>query len=236
VTANDPPYRQLRVADAWDETETLRGVRLDFGAFAGEHTRPGQLVKLHAPGHKPGYFALGNAPRGDGTGELLLKRGTPLSDAVIAAAQPHAVVEATAPFGDGFPVEKARGRDVLLFAAGSGITPVRALLQWILDRREAHGRVALYYGQRSDRDFAYVREHEAWQRAGVHLVLCASRASPSWPGARGYVQMVARELRLHEISTDNAVAFLCGMKSMIDGARVELLHFGLPPERTFLNF
>lgn len=235
MTPTEPPYRSLRVADAWDETEALRGVRLDFGEFAREHTRPGQIVRLHAPGHKPGLFALGNAPRADGTGELLLKRGTPLSDAVIDAAQPGAVVQATAPFGDGFPVDQARGRDVLLFAAGSGITPVRALLQWILAHRAAHGRVALYYGQRSDRDFAYVREHEDWQRAGVHLVLCASQASPTWLGARGYVQTVARELRLHEISTDNAVAFLCGMKSMVDGARVELVHFGLPPERTFLN-
>jgi NAD(P)H-flavin reductase len=235
VTEQDPPYRRLRVADAWDETETMRGVRLDFGEFAREHTRPGQLIKLHAPGHKPGYFALGNAPRADGTGELLLKRGTPLSDAVIGAAQPHAIVDATAPFGDGFPVEQARGRDVLLFAAGSGITPVRALLQYLLDRRQAHGHVALYYGQRSDRDFAYLDEHEAWRTAGVHLVLCASQPSPTWTGARGYVQTVARELRLHEISTENAVAFLCGMKSMVDGARVELKHFGLPAERTFLN-
>jgi NAD(P)H-flavin reductase len=235
VTDSDPPYQRLRVAAAWDETDTLRGVRLDFGAHARAHTRPGQLVKLQAPGHKPGYFALGNAPRGDGTGELLLKRGTPLSDAIIEAAQPGALVDATAPFGDGFPVGEARGRDVLLFAAGSGITPVRALLQWLLDRRGEHGRVALYYGQRSDRDFAYVGEHDAWRAAGVHLVLCASQPSPSWSGARGYVQTVARELRLHEISTENAVAFLCGMKSMVDGARVELLHFGLAADRTFLN-
>lgn len=231
-----PEYHRLRVADAWDETDTLRSLRLDLGEHARAHTRPGQVIKLHAPGHKEGYFALANAPRGDGTAELLLKRGSALTDAVIAAAQPHALVDATAPFGGGFSVEEARGRDVLLFAAGSGITPVRSLLQYLLDHRGEQGRVALYYGQRSDRDFAYVREHAEWQRAGVHLVLCASQPSPSWTGARGYVQTVARELKLHEISTDNAVAFLCGMKSMIDAVRVELVHFGLPAERTFLNF
>jgi NAD(P)H-flavin reductase len=236
ATGRAPPYHRIRVADAWDETGSLRSIRLDFGEHAGAHTRPGQLVKLHAPGHKAGYFALANAPRGDGSGELLLKRGTPLSDAVIDAARPHALVDATAPFGEGFPVEQARGRDVLLFAAGSGITPMRALLQWILDRRDEHGRIALYYGQRSDRDFAYVSEHATWQRAGVHLVLCASQASSAWRGAHGYVQLVARELKLHEISTTNAVAFLCGMKSMIDGARAELVHFGLEAERIFLNF
>ncbi|MGZ3430176.1 MAG: oxidoreductase [Polyangia bacterium] len=230
-------YHRIRVADSWDETDTLRGVRLDFGAFAAAHTRPGQLVKVHAPGHakKEAFFALGNAPRGDGTGELLVKRGKPLANAIIDAAQPGQLVDATAPFGQGFPVDQAVGRDVLLFAAGSGITPVRALMQWILDRRHEHGRVALYYGQRSDRDFAYVGEHHAWERAGVHLVLCASQPTESWTGARGWVQTVACELKLHEISTENAVAFLCGMPSMIDGVRVELVRFGLPAERIFLN-
>ncbi len=230
-------YHRVRVAASWDETDTMRGIRLDLGALAGEHTRPGQVVKLHAAGHRPGYFAIANAPRGDGAWELLLKRGSPLADAVIAAADAEAVVDASAPFGDGFPVECAVGRDVLLFAAGSGITPIRSLLQYLLDRREEHGSVALYYGQRSDRDFAYLGEHDGWRRAGVHLVLCASQPSPSWKGARGYVQTVARELRLHEISTENAVAFLCGMKSMIEAVRDELVvRFDLPAERTFVNF
>jgi NAD(P)H-flavin reductase len=95
---------------------------------------------------------------------------------------------------------------------------------------------ALYYGQRSERDFAYVGEHRAWTAAGVHLVLCPSQPSPAWKGPRGYVQTVARELRLHEVSTENAVAFLSGMPSMIEGVRHELARFGMPAERTFLNF
>ncbi len=122
-----------------------------------------------------------------------------------------------------------------MFGVGSGITPLRALMQWLFAERD-HGRIALYYGQRSEHDFAYTKEHAEWQARGAHLVLCVSKPSPAWHGARGYVQTVARELRLHEIGVANAVAFLCGMKSMIDGVRDELLRFGLPPERTFLNF
>ena len=227
-------FHPVGVVDAWDETEALRAVRLDLGALGRHHTRPGQVLKLQPAGENEAYFALANAPRGDGRAELLLKRGAPLADALIAAARPGARLLATAPFGDGFPVEQARGRDVLLFAAGSGITPVRALLQYLLDHE--HRRIALYYGQRSDRDFAYCGEHAAWRAAGVHLVLCASQPSPSWTGARGYVHTVAHELKLHEISTDGAVAFLCGMKSMIDDVTVLLRRWGLVPERTFLNF
>lgn len=234
MSANLPELHRVRVAAAWDETDTMRAIRLDLGALAGAHTRPGQVVKLHAAGHKPGYFAIANAPRGDGAAELLLKRGSPLADAVIAAADADALVDASAPFGEGFPIETARGRDVLLFAAGSGITPVRALMQWLLAQR-CHGKLALYYGQRSDRDFAYVREHDRWRADGVHLVLCASQPTPSWTGARGYVQTVADELRLHEVATENAVAFLCGMRPMVDEVRRVLQQYGLPPERVFLN-
>jgi len=225
-------FHRLAIVDAWDETPTLRGVRLDLGALAPTYARPGQVVKLRARDCEA-YFALASAPSADGSGELLVKRGSPVADA-LAAAAPGTLVEATAPLGDGFPVDAARGRDVLLFAAGAGITPVRALMQWLLAQR-CHGKLALFYGQRSDRDFAYVREHDGWRADGVHLVLCASQPSPSWTGARGYVQTVADELRLHQVGTDNAVAFLCGMRPMVDDVRRVLQQYGLPPERVFLN-
>jgi NAD(P)H-flavin reductase len=226
----------VTVEQAWDETASLRGLRLDLGALAASHVRPGQVINLKAPKQNgQSLFALANTPRGDHRAELLIKRGSGHADALIAAAQPGAQLYASPPFGSGFAVEEARGRDVLLFAAGSGITPLRALLQWLFEHGD-HGRVALYYGQRTENDFAYTREHADWIARGVHLVLCVSQPSPSWTGARGYVQTVARELQLHAIAIANAVAFLSGMHSMIDAVRDELCAFGMPPERTFLNY
>jgi NAD(P)H-flavin reductase len=236
VSAHD--FSPAVVLEAWDETPSLRGLRIELGAGGGRHSLPGQVVKLRSPSgaHRDGYFALANAPRGDGQGELLLKRGGGgLADELIAAARVGAHLPCSAPHGQGFPVAEAHGRDVLLFAAGSGITPVRALLQYLLVQRDPDGHLALYYGQRADDDFAYVGEHDQWRSAGVHLVLCASQPSHGWNGARGYVQVVARELELHRISTHNAVAFLCGMPSMVEAVRAELSLFGLPPTRTFLN-
>jgi NAD(P)H-flavin reductase len=237
---NDPAPHHFFAAPvlaAWDETPSLRGLRLDLGAHAAGHRAPGQVLKLRSPSgtHRDSYFAIANAPAADHRAELLLKHGSPLADELIAAAQVGAALEVSGPHGPGFPVDEAAGRNVLLFAAGSGITPVRALLQHLLRARAHNGHVALFYGQRRDSDFAYLGEHEAWRAAGVHLVLCASQPSPTWHGSRGYVQTVARELRLHEVSTENAVAFLCGMRTMIDAVRAELHAFGLPAERTFLN-
>ena len=63
MSSHEPPFHQIRVAEAWDETDTMRAIRLDFAGLASAHTRPGQIVKLHAPGHRPGYFALAPVDR-----------------------------------------------------------------------------------------------------------------------------------------------------------------------------
>ncbi|HYG68737.1 MAG TPA: oxidoreductase, partial [Anaeromyxobacteraceae bacterium] len=179
------------VLAAWDETAELRAVRLALPpAFAAQHVAPGQVVKAHTRDGEA-FFALSTAPSPDGRVELLVKRGGRVADAVVAAAVPGATLEVTPPFGEGFPIAEARGRDVLLFAAGSAIAPVRALVQAIVGRRDEFGRVTLFYGQRHGAGFAYRGEHLAWERKGVRVILCPSGADDAWTGVRGRVQEVA---------------------------------------------
>ena len=183
----------MPVAAAWDETPSLRALRMALGPLAPAHVLPGQVVKVRAPSGEA-YFALASAPAPDGLADLLVKRGGRIADEVVAAAAPGARIEISAPFGKGFPLAEAEGRDLLLFAAGSGIAPIRALLQHVLAHRNRFRRATLFYGQRRGADFAYRGEHLDWERHGVRVVLCPSDADEAWPGVRGRVQEVARAL------------------------------------------
>src|SRR5581483_7909883 len=214
-TAAETAFAAAAILDAWDETPSLRAIRLDLGGErAARYATPGQVLKLRSGGGES-YFALASGPRAGGAGhaEILIKRGAPLADALIADALKGAHVAASDPFGRGFPVDGARGHDLMLFAAGSGIAPVRALVQHVIAARAEFGRVELYYGQRAAGEFAYAREHAEWERAGVRVVLCASRPDGDWSGERGHVQDVARTTRLGAAT----IAFVCGMKGMIAG-------------------
>jgi NAD(P)H-flavin reductase len=230
----EPLFTAVPVADAWDETAALRGVAVELGGLAAAHVTPGQVLRVRAPGGGEGYFALASAPRA--RAELLVKRGAPVADAIIAHARAGATLEVSAPFGRGFPVEHADSHEVLLFAVGSGISPIRALVTHFIATRAPLGRVTLWYGQRGESDFAFAREHDAWTGAGVRLRLCCSGApSTAWTGGRGHVQDVAR-LDLAGGSLDGAVAYLCGMKGMVASVRELLATVGVPAERTFLNY
>jgi NAD(P)H-flavin reductase len=236
VTVAAAPVAKARVLDAWDETPALRGLRLELPPqLACVHERPGQVVKVHTQAGDA-YFALAAAPSPTGIVELLVKRGGRVADAAIAAALPGGTLEVSAPFGKGFLVEEARGRHVLLFAAGSGIAPIRALVQHILAHRERFDRVTLFYGQRLGGDFAYTREHLDWERGGIRVVLCPSREHEAWPGVRGRVQEVARSLAFGGSPPESSVAFVCGMTAMVDDVKATLARAGIPPERVHLNF
>jgi NAD(P)H-flavin reductase len=229
-------YTPAKVVAAWDETPAFRGIALDLPpALAAAHVRAGQVVKVRTPAGE-GFFALATAPDPSGRAELLVKRGGKVADAVIAAAAPGRTLETTPPFGNGFPVEHAVGRDVLLFAAGSGIAPIRALVQHLVARRDDFGRVTLFYGQRRGADFAYLPEHLRWERRGVRVVLCPSREDDAWTGVRGRVQGVARSLAFGGAPPGDAEAFVAGMSAMVDDLKRTLAHEGVPPAHVHLNF
>jgi NAD(P)H-flavin reductase len=166
---------------------------------------------------------------------LLLRRGGGVADALIARLKPGAVVEFDGPLGPGFPLERGRGRDVLCAAAGSAISPIRALLEAVADERDAYGRVVLFYGQERADEFAYEASRNALATHGVEIVLCAHAPEGDWRGERGFVQdvIVAGGAR---VDTAGAVAYLCGMPGMVSGVREALAGLGLTADRTFLNY
>jgi NAD(P)H-flavin reductase len=229
-------HEPAAVLEAWDETAAFRGIRLALPpTLARAHERPGQVVKARTEAGEA-FFALASAPDPGGTAELLVKRGGAVADALVAAAVPGRSIDLTRPFGAGFPVEEAEGRDVLVFAAGSAIGPIRALLQHLMIHRNRFGRVTLFYGQRRGAEFAYRAEHLDWERRGIRVVLCPSGEDDAWQGVRGWVQEVARSLAFGGAPPGEAVAFVSGMTAMVDDVRLTLAAAGVPPGRVHANF
>ncbi|MBX5480849.1 MAG: NAD-binding oxidoreductase [Myxococcaceae bacterium] len=211
----------------------LHAVHVDVSGtpLVGTHSLPGQYLTLKIEELGEGLFAIASGPEADGhTFELLVKEGSPVSDALIAA-KPGLKVWLTAPEGRGFPVERARGRRVLLFATGSGISAIRSLIQVMLKDRSAWGEVTLYFGARTPGAFAYAPEFDRWRAHGIKVVLTVSqRAAPGWRGLTGYVQAHLPEERLHD-----AVAFVCGQEQMVEDVRRVLRARGMPDENIFQN-
>jgi NAD(P)H-flavin reductase len=205
---------------------------LSDSPLRGAHERPGQYVHLRLPGTEEGLFAIASPPGSASRWDLLVKEGSPLTDALVHLPLGEQV-EVSPPKGRGFPLERARGRDLLLFATGSGISPIRSVIESIRQERGAYGRVTLYFGARTPGAFAYSRDFEAWDKARIHVLRTVSQPGASgWQGLTGYVQAHLGE----EPLSPGTLAFVCGQQEMVQGVMQALLARGLPSSAISQNF
>ena len=205
----------------WDETPRLKGVLLEVEeAVARQYQRPGQIVVVHPNATEQVYLAI-SSPPGEARGlELLVG---PQAAAKLALAE-GVTLELDPPTGRGFPVELAQGQDVLLFAVGSALAPMRPRVESIRRARAQYGRVTLFMGAHSEEDFPYAREYEDWHRDQIEVVRAISRP---W---------VQELFRARAVSVENAVAFVAGMKGMMEGVTEALIAAGMPKERIGKNW
>ena len=194
----------------------------------------GQYVDVIAQGVRRSY-SLANAPREDGLLELLIKRypGGVLSEYWFERAQPNDLVRIEGPLGtfflrNEFP-EGTAPANILFLATGTGIAPVKALLEELAADVEqaARYRLRVFWGNREAENFC-------WDPVGLGLDIgfhhLLSGPDPAWSGKRGYVQRLALEDGFDPVGT---VVYACGSDAMIASARETFTAQGLPARRFF---
>lgn len=230
-----PVFIDLKIAAAHAETPELCHVSLTGAPpeFLAAHTAPGQYVQIRAGGNKPGFFALASAP-GRPQIELLIKRGSPIADAIISTPV-GATLQVSPPAGRGYPMEQARGRSLFVIGVGSGIAPLRAVIQSVIDQRDAYGRVCLIYGARNSGGFPYCAEMASWKTRSIDVIqVCSQPAAGTWNGTVGRVQHAL--LAGHAQIDPASAAFVCGMKAMVEDVKAALMKLGLPADRVYQNY
>lgn len=224
--------RVLRIAHLEPAAQEQAILAFEHDAvLEAEYLRPGQYCQLglEAAGLE-GYFALIDPP-GAGPFRFLLRAGGPAADA-LRAVPAGTPVTVRGPLGDGFPLERAQGRDVLLVSAGAGLAALRPVLLslWPYSAR----RVWLYHGTRTLAHLPFARELEHARQQGAHVTVTTSQEpTPPLTVLAGHVQ---EALEREQPDLRNAVAFVSGMPAMIDALRGVLPKLGLAPEHVYLNY
>ncbi len=138
----------------------------------------------------------------------------------------------------GVAIKPGSARTLVAFAAGSGITPVMAILKTVL-RREA-GRFFLFYGNRSTADIIFREQLEDLKdrylaRLSVFHVL--SREQQDIPMLNGHLdaEKVGVLMRAVVPIADVDHAFVCGPQPMIEGLEKALTHLGMARERVHVE-
>lgn len=194
--------------------------------------RPGQFNMLYVPGYGEAAISICSEPRSQ---DGLLGHTVRIVGNVTRALAALRVGETfgiRGPFGHGWPLAAAEGKDVVLVGGGTGLPSLRPVIYHIIRHRDQYANVTVLYGARSPDQLLYSSEYAAWRDAGIHTELTVDRADKTWKGRVGVIPMAFYYLRLQP---ERTFVMTCGPELMIRFVVYEGLARRVPPDQIFVS-
>jgi NAD(P)H-flavin reductase/hemoglobin-like flavoprotein len=174
-------------------------------------------------------YSPASAPRADGTIDLHVKAvpGGQLSNALVNGVGPGDVLRLGPPAGTRLTLDGDAGRDLLLLAGGTGLAPLKALVDE-LSTADRPRQVALFVGARTARDLYDLPAIQRMERQLPWLtVVPVVSHDPYFDGVRGGVTEAALRYR----TWSDREVYVCGPDGMVDEALPRLVAAGVPVDR-----
>lgn len=223
---------ELTVREVTRETDDACSVVFDVPGEAREKFRykPGQFLTLQLPGPDGPVgrcYSLCSSPHTDDELRIAVKR---VKDGIGSnwindALQPGHALPCLPPAGTFTP--KTLDEDLLLFAGGSGITPVLSILKSAL--AEGTGRVVLVYANQHERSVifaAQLRELAAEHPERLHVIHWLE----SVQGLPSHAQLTALAAPYTSYT-----AFVCGPSPFMESVTHVLRELHVPPSRIHIE-
>ena len=225
------PLVTVPISDIVAATPRSRLVQIDVRGVGFEF-QPGQAVIVGEHGrHERRPYSIACSPdQMSETGLLDLLIGVERDGGLgvhLGPAAPGTLVDLEGPVGT-FTLPRLEPHSrVLLVAGGTGIAPLRSMLDHML-RRQPALRISLLYSVRRGDEFAFIEElqgHAAGGRLELHQTVTRD-LDASWSGQRGRIGRSHFESVLHEPA--GTLCFVCGPEQLVAESVSTLKALGVP--------
>ena len=224
------PYGVRAVAKETPDTFTL-SLTPDAGSN-GTMFRPGQFSMLWVFGVGELPISISGQPWQQDQLVYTVRSVGPATHALVSQ-KVGSGIGIRGPFGTGWPIEAARGHDVIVVAGGIGLAPLRPVIYHILRNRKQYGRLVVLYGSRNPRDLLYRKELASWARQpDTQVLVTVDYGGLSW---RGHVGVVTTLFKYARLQPARSVAMVCGPEIMMRFVIRELEIQGLKREDIYLS-
>jgi sulfhydrogenase subunit gamma (sulfur reductase) len=199
--------------------------------------KPGQFVEISVIGTGEAPISLCSSPTRRGSIELCVRRMGRVTNALYRLSE-NEKVGIRGPYGNGFPIDRIEGNDLLLIAGGLGMAPLRSLLVYALDNRRSFGRIILFYGTRTPEDILFRDELiPLRKRTDVEVELIVQLAyklkgALPWEGRTGMVTDLFDDLK---IAPGGTFAIMCGPPVFYKYVLEKLLEHNLSKDRILMS-
>lgn len=212
--------------------EVIRHTDLEY-TFRMEYTgdvKPGQFFEVSIP--RFGEAPISVSGIGEDTVDFTIRRVGKVTNEIFENYVGDSFF-IRGPYGNGFDVSEYRGKELVVIAGGTGLSPVRGVVDYFARHQEELVSQTLIAGFKSPQDVLFKEDFDFWNSTDMHVIKTVDSAPEGYEGPVGMVTKYIPDLRFADIAN---TAFICvGPPVMIRFTVMEILKLGVPEKNIWIS-
>lgn len=197
-------------------------------SFSGD-VKPGQFFEVSIP--KYGEAPISVSGIGENTVDLTIRRVGTVTNQIFEHYEGNTLLM-RGPYGNGFDLDEYRGRELVIIAGGTGLSPVKGIVDYFSEHPQEAVSTTLIAGFKSPRDILFKQDFEVWEK-NLRVIKTVDSAPEDYEGLTGMVTKYIPDLPIKNIS--EAVFITVGPPVMIKFTIQEILKRGVPEEHIWIS-
>lgn len=212
-------------------TEVIKHTEIEYTfrmTYEGD-VKPGQFFEVSIP--KFGEAPISVSGIGEGTVDLTIRRVGKVTNEVFEKYVGDKIFM-RGPYGNGFDVELYKGKEIVIVAGGTGVSPVRGVISYFADHSDERKDMTIITGFKSEKDILFVKDFEYW-RTKMNVIQTLDAGEETKDHKIGLVTKFIPDLELARV--EEAAAVVVGPPAMMRFSVMALLERGFKEENIWIS-
>jgi len=226
------PYRPIKaeITEVISETPTIKTIRVEPKEPIIFET--GQFIELTIPGIGEAPFTPSSRPAIKDIMEITVMSVGRVTEKVHELKKGD-IVGVRGPFGKGYPIDKFKGKEILVVGGGCGFAPLRSLMYEFFDRSGEFKKLFFRGGCKTPQELLYRGEIADWaKRKDLDIKLTVDKGDSEWKENVGVVTTILDGV---EMDYESGIAIVCGPPIMMKFSIKKLIDMGFKEENIYLS-
>lgn len=212
--------------------EVIRHTDLEYTfrmTYDGE-VKPGQFFEISIP--KYGEAPISVSGIADGLVDFTVRRVGAVTNEVFENYEGDSLL-IRGPYGNGFDIENYKGKEIVIIGGGTGVSPMRGVIQYFAAHPEDCVSCTVIAGFKSPEDALFKADFEEWKKT-INVIKTVDRAPEGYEGPVGMVTKYIPDLKFQDVN--NAVFICVGPPIMIKFTIMEIQKLGVKEEQIWTSY
>ena len=212
--------------------EIIRHTEIEYTfrmGFTGD-VKPGQFFEVSIP--KYGEAPISVSGIGPDTVDLTIRKVGKVTNQIFENFEGN-TLPLRGPYGNGFDIEHYKGKELFIIAGGTGLSPVKGIVDYFSNHPGEAKDTTLIAGFKSPDDILFKQDFEQWEKT-IKVIKTVDTAPEGYQGLTGIVTKYIPELPVKD--PDNAVFIIVGPPIMMKFTVIEVQKRGIRDQNIWISY